>query len=53
MSQSFPDGTVLNLANVEALQGGLLVSVIQLGPFVTKESAVDLGKLAGHILDAA
>lgn len=53
MSQSFPDGTVMNMANVEALQGGLLVSVIQLGPEVTKESAVDLGKLVDQVLDAA
>lgn len=53
MNQTFPDGAVMNMANVEALQGGLLVSVIQRGPHVTQESTVDLGKLVDQILDAA
>lgn len=53
VSQDLPNNTSLHTAMVEALRGGLVVTVVQLGPSVDESSAAELGTLVNNVLAAS
>ncbi|MDO5753043.1 hypothetical protein [Arthrobacter sp.] len=53
ISQDLPNNTSLHTAMVEALQGGLVVTVAKLGPAVDEGAAPELGTLVNKVLAAS
>lgn len=53
INQNVAGGMTINTVTVEALQGGLLISVVQLGPDTQETAAAELAKVVDQILAAS